>query len=186
MSTLTTQIPATTKQVEFYASLAAQFATRMGGLAGTPEEATEKATAWAKNQSMQRLSDAITDLKTKVNALPKPKAATVEPGYYTLNDKTYFVTTSKAGNTYAKLWTIPGAVVETFTMQSGFSKTSGKAKWVYAPGAIATLAGKSPMTLEEAKKFGHAHGYCIRCGAQLTDPKSVEAGIGPICAGYWA
>lgn len=173
MATLTkTQIPATESQINFYSSLAAQFATRMGGLAGTPEEATIKATEWAKNQSMQRVSDAITDLKNKVNALPKPKTATVEVGYYTLNDDTYFVTKSKtSGNTYAKKWAVKYG--------------NKKASWLYAPGVMASLVGSSPMTLEDAKAFGHAHGYCLRCGAQLTDPTSVAAGVGPVCAKYW-
>lgn len=39
------------------------------------------------------------------------------------------------------------------------------------------------LTLEEAKEFGHQYGICVMCGARLTDPESVAAGIGPICAG---
>lgn len=165
--------PASDAQINFYGVLAGQFAARMGGLAGTPEEATAKATEWAKAQNKKTVSDAISSLKAKVAAMPKPKAAVVEPGYYVKGEDTYFVTTAKStGNTYAKKWAVKYG--------------NKKASWVYAPGVMATLAGQTPMTLEQAKAFGHSHGYCIRCGAQLTDPKSVEAGIGPICAGYWA
>lgn len=38
------------------------------------------------------------------------------------------------------------------------------------------------LTLDEAKAFGHKTGVCINCGRTLTDPVSVENGIGPICA----
>lgn len=39
------------------------------------------------------------------------------------------------------------------------------------------------MSLEEAKAFGRLYGFCIRCGATLTDEESIAAGIGPVCAG---
>lgn len=38
------------------------------------------------------------------------------------------------------------------------------------------------MTLEQAKEFGAIYGVCCQCGATLTDEKSIEAGIGPVCA----
>jgi hypothetical protein len=41
-------------------------------------------------------------------------------------------------------------------------------------------AGK--LTLDEAKAFGASTGYCCNCGAELTDPESIAAGIGPVCA----
>lgn len=37
-------------------------------------------------------------------------------------------------------------------------------------------------TLEEAGSLGKASGICIHCGRLLTDPESVDRGIGPICA----
>ena len=36
--------------------------------------------------------------------------------------------------------------------------------------------------LETAKKYGKLSGRCCSCGRDLTDPASIEAGIGPICA----
>lgn len=39
------------------------------------------------------------------------------------------------------------------------------------------------MTLEEAKAWGKATGSCVRCGRRLDVPESVDAGIGPVCAG---
>lgn len=39
------------------------------------------------------------------------------------------------------------------------------------------------MTLDEAKEYGRMTGSCCRCGRRLDVPESVEAGIGPVCAG---
>jgi hypothetical protein len=36
-----------------------------------------------------------------------------------------------------------------------------------------------------ARVSGKDTGICCCCGAELTDPVSIEAGIGPICAGNW-
>ena len=36
--------------------------------------------------------------------------------------------------------------------------------------------------LAAAKRYGHALGVCAVCGRALTDPTSIAAGIGPVCA----
>lgn len=38
---------------------------------------------------------------------------------------------------------------------------------------------------EIAKAYGKKTGICSCCGRELTDPASIEAGIGPICAAKW-
>jgi hypothetical protein len=38
----------------------------------------------------------------------------------------------------------------------------------------------------EAGALGKQFGFCVRCGATLTDPVSVANGLGPVCAKYWA
>lgn len=43
------------------------------------------------------------------------------------------------------------------------------------------LTGARKMSLEEAKEFGMQTGTCCVCARLLTDPSSVEAGIGPVC-----
>ena len=53
-------------------------------------------------------------------------------------------------------------------------------KFVFKKGLIFRL--KSRMTLDEAKAWGAQHGICCVCAAFLSDHKSVEAGIGPVCA----
>lgn len=46
--------------------------------------------------------------------------------------------------------------------------------------AFQRLAGMS--ALDAAVEYGRATGRCSVCGRTLTDPVSIEAGIGPICA----
>lgn len=51
----------------------------------------------------------------------------------------------------------------------------------YQPGALRLAA--IPMTLDEAAAFGKETGRCCCCARKLTNPESIAAGIGPICAG---
>lgn len=103
----------------------------------------------------------------------KPKAPQAAPGYYVGEHGEFVnVVMNKAGtNTYAKVLNV--------TKEKG---QRAKARWTYAPGVGAEVAHLTPLSLEEAKKFGHLNGVCIICCRALTDPESVEAGIGPVCA----
>jgi hypothetical protein len=51
----------------------------------------------------------------------------------------------------------------------------------YAAGAIRLLSQETLLSLEDAKAFGALYGVCCVCAATLTDEKSIEAGIGPVC-----
>jgi len=51
--------------------------------------------------------------------------------------------------------------------------------------AEAVAAGVEPLSVTEAGKLGKQFGFCVRCGATLTDPVSVADGIGPVCKTYW-
>jgi hypothetical protein len=61
-------------------------------------------------------------------------------------------------------------------------------RWEKVVGAVRKLSeeGGRKMTLEEAAKFGALYGFCCNCGRILTDEKSIEAGIGPVCAQKFA
>lgn len=52
----------------------------------------------------------------------------------------------------------------------------------YAPGIVTRLDPQRKLTLDEAQAWGRRTGTCCNCYAKLTDPKSVERGLGPICA----
>jgi hypothetical protein len=55
--------------------------------------------------------------------------------------------------------------------------------FTYTPGATRGLTQDHRLSLDAAKAWGKRTGTCCNCGALLTDPVSVDAGIGPICAG---
>lgn len=61
---------------------------------------------------------------------------------------------------------------------------SPKGTFVYMGLAAKHLpASARKLGLEEAKAFGRIYGFCVKCGATLTDDNSIAAGIGPVCAG---
>lgn len=64
-----------------------------------------------------------------------------------------------------------------------YAKELTDGKFTYAHGAL-PLIGRygRPMTIDEAREYGRLYGVCAVCGATLTDEKSIEAGIGPVCA----
>ena len=90
----------------------------------------------------------------------------VAEGYYFANDAVYKVRTSKTGNRYATV----------------LVKRGNRGAWDYQPGAIKHLTAEHAITVEQAAEYGHLHGFCAICGKTLTDPASVERGIGPVCA----
>lgn len=55
-------------------------------------------------------------------------------------------------------------------------------EFVYEPGLIRNLSSLDRMTLEQAKEYGAQFGVCCVCARTLTDPTSIDAGIGPVCA----
>ena len=61
----------------------------------------------------------------------------------------------------------------------------GRGEWEYLGRGepFHRLTANTLMTREQAEEFGHRLGICCVCGRLLTDPTSVEAGIGPVCSG---
>lgn len=102
-------------------------------------------------------------LITKLLAMPTAGGAS-EEGMYRKGDAIFRVQRSlESGNLYAKK-------LDVIEM-----------KFLYAQGAIKFLSSADKMTLDEAKAFGVETGFCCVCAKFLTDPKSVAAGIGPVC-----
>lgn len=87
------------------------------------------------------------------------------PGMFRRSDGSIFKVQAArgSGNLYAKLLLDGG----------GFA---------YAAGAINSLGEDDRLSLDDAKAFGRETGICCCCGAELTNPDSIAAGIGPICA----
>jgi hypothetical protein len=61
-------------------------------------------------------------------------------------------------------------------------------RFEYVAGAIAELradGSRRVLSMSEAIAHGVRFGSCVCCGRTLTAGKSIEAGIGPVCAGRW-
>lgn len=112
------------------------------------------------------LIDALLAIKLPKGQGATAMAADLEPGMYRKGETFYRVRRSKAGNWYA---------------QELRRAESGGITFKYV-GKVRGLVAEHRITLDEARQFGIETGACICCGAELTDPKSIEAGIGPVCA----
>jgi hypothetical protein len=88
-------------------------------------------------------------------------------GFYRKGEDIFRVVISKSGNWYAKLAKKPA---------EGSGRKSLDYEYV---GKRVRLDDAEQMSDAEAGKF---LGYCVRCGAELTVPESIERGMGPTCA----
>jgi hypothetical protein len=93
----------------------------------------------------------------------------VDPGMYCVDGIIYRVVKGRqSGNIYAKR--LDGSKEIGFTLV-----------YVGKPSNHGITASHR-MTVEAAKHWGVQMGTCCICAATLTDPKSIAAGIGPVCA----
>lgn len=54
-------------------------------------------------------------------------------------------------------------------------------EWDYLGAASRFVSADMKMPLEDAMRFGLDFGICVCCARALTDPDSINAGIGPVC-----
>jgi hypothetical protein len=106
-----------------------------------------------------------------------PRAEVTDGMYRTPDGDVYKVQIAKqgSGRLYAKKLV---AREEPKTQANGKVITH---EFAYETGAISRLTADMKMTLDEAQEWGRLYGTCCRCGAALTDEKSIADGIGPIC-----
>ena len=116
---------------------------------------------------------------SNVRSIPAPTNPVPQVGIYVLADEVYIGGASFAegtpvkiqksrtsGHLYAKVWNHAARAFD------------------YSPGVI--REDLRPMTLAEAEAFGAQYGVCVRCGRELTDPKSVARSMGPVCVKAFA
>lgn len=104
--------------------------------------------------------------KAKSRSNPNP---VTEVGMYRTAEGVFRVKQSReTGNLYAMRF-----------VQEGATKSE---RFVYERGGIYRISATDRMSVEEAQELGALVGMCCVCGADLTDEKSVRAGIGPVCA----
>ena len=87
-----------------------------------------------------------------------------------------------------ELWSVEGVIYRIHCSMAGrlYTKrlTDSGTSFVYdASGMQKVRTNGTKLTLEEAKEFGKRTGQCCVCAKTLTNPVSIEAGIGPICGG---
>jgi len=99
--------------------------------------------------------------------------ASLPAGIYFKNQTVYKVTKTKYGRTWAKQ-------LHVFPAKNGAATV---AKFKYAPNAIrkGIITAADRMTLQQARDFGATFGVCANCGRLLTNAKSVDIGMGPVC-----
>jgi hypothetical protein len=61
-------------------------------------------------------------------------------------------------------------------------RTAYGVEFEYAGAANRFVNASQRLNREEAAAFGRETGWCVVCGTELTDPDSIAAGIGPVCA----
>ena len=117
-----------------------------------------------------RTRETATVLIDALMALPRVEKAPAPSGLHVLDGEVYRVVVSRdSGRPYALR--LVAACTGAFE---------------YAPGAVRRLSEDTMMTLEEARDYGVRYGVCAACGRTLTNPESIEYGIGPICrTRYW-
>jgi len=81
-------------------------------------------------------------------------------------------------------WTHDGSVARVRKSKSSGrlygEKLNGEtSRFEYTKGLIFHL--KDRMSLDDARAWGSRHGLCCVCAKTLTDNKSVDMGIGPVC-----
>jgi hypothetical protein len=101
----------------------------------------------------------------------------LEPGVYE-NEHGIFIVKKNAAKTslYAK------KLIEINGVRKVESGDHVQIEFEYDRNAIALIKPEHKMDFERAKELTIRYGRCINCGRKLKDAKSVERGIGPVCA----
>lgn len=150
----------TAKQADFIERLVADIAA-MGRTVNYSMDALTKDTA----------SEFIDGLLKRARQLRAEQAedtvpVELETGMYRRDGEVYKVVESQIGRMYAKRL---------------LKDEDGGFSFEYAAGAVKKLVPSDRLSLEDAAEFGRQFGTCCVCARTLTNPKSVEAGIGPVC-----
>lgn len=171
--------PATEKQIKFLISLCSERGVDLTVITGQPEFDASKI---SKKDASAMITDLLNSPKVAAPVKPgtseTPKPAEITEGMYRVSlDNGPKMTIYKvqravhgSGNLYAKRLMVDDSV------------TPADVWFEYAAGVVRRLRPEHKMSLEDAKRFGALYGTCCVCGRTLTDEKSIEAGIGPVCA----
>lgn len=166
----------TPKQVEFLRALAVEAMGEEDATAHLaqlradhPRPTAEQASAWIGELKERKASNPITAPPKSRGGLPS-----VAAGRYALTAEdgpTMFYKVDRPSEGKFAGWTFVKWVRE-----SGYESALKK------PQAEQVLAKIAESPLDALVAYGRETGVCGACGRRLTDPESVAAGIGPVCA----
>lgn len=125
----------------------------------------------------------IEEWEARPAVAPVARLAIEDAGVYVLPDGAVVKVQAnkEKTRTYAKRWT-PSR--QDRLMEAGQHEHG---EYVFEAGLVDVVARTGrKMTLEEAKAHSIRYAQCVRCGRKLTDGKSVEQGMGPVCVRYFA
>lgn len=147
---------------------AASFRAEMNGMRQRQEWSVDLASRWitilvqARREHEARLVVAVTPI---VDVPQSNYAVQGEDGTWDF----YEVKHGQNGRVYVKLWV---------------SDALHSLAWATQQAVLRKIKEMGP--LQSAVEYGHRVGECARCHAKLTNPESIERGIGPVCAGRYA
>jgi hypothetical protein len=120
--------------------------------------------------------DALKILPAKPVAAPAPRAdaASVPDGKYALVGEDGILRFYQVDNVTSGKWA--GWTFVKVQAGSDYFPIKGNAK-------TAILAKIAADPKAAMARYGHELGHCGKCGRELTNPESILAGLGPICAG---
>lgn len=149
-----------------------EIAALHGATSGATIPADDESDPWSNE------ADNVKSVEPESKPVDRDPTQLVGPGVYSYNGAIFAVkeSTKNPGRHYAHLITL----------------VDGKYKHKYAPGVIFKLTEEMRVTGEQVLEMnrltirevnGKRVGSCCVCGRMLTKKASIDAGIGPICAG---
>lgn len=178
---------ATVKQIEFINRL--QSERRWEDIPALEQQVTDARFAWRKGEFSKRDASLLIhnlDLAGRREVAPIIEEVSIE-GMHRLDGQIYKVQVAVhgSGRPYAKI-----LVTDLVGTCGGCEKCDGEdrcpvyeSRFDYAAGVVRRLSLETRLSLDEAKEFGAVYGVCCVCSRTLTNEASIEAGIGPVCAG---
>lgn len=76
-----------------------------------------------------------------------------------------------------------GEIIRVKLSRSGYPFAGYVDGEAYVRGLIKSVKSEWKLSAEEIRQYGRDTGMCMVCSHELTNPESIEAGIGPVCAG---
>ena len=164
----------------------AQKLARFGSFASDKQrEFAEKLVLWSQPKvELWSVSDAVAVLTPKVNPdeIATPKLHTVLQKHATFHVGDFKITRRNQDQLCWIVFRDRGAVgkIDNGMTSLWFHKARNAGADIDVLRALIHELEANPLVA--AVKYGRLSGRCCSCGRDLTDPSSIEAGIGPICA----